>query len=194
MIAIFEGPQAAGKTTLIHSISAELLARDVPSEIWKVPRGSFPIRDMKETLAERKLDESKVWLVDRFHMSEWVISYATKRVWNSDEEWQEYEAFLKEIDNEMKELGTMIIFVMVSPHVARKRLDDLGKDDVVGGVEEADRYWRWGMTKTRCDCLSVMNNDRGQLRANVQVLSDILEVRWARPRLSKQPPDIYTEE
>lgn len=78
MIAVFEGPRGVGKTSMIKSIVNRLELLDVPNEVFKAERGKDPITDMLETVEEFKRKNDRIWLVDRFHLTEFVMSCATR--------------------------------------------------------------------------------------------------------------------
>lgn len=180
MIVIFEGPQGTGKTTLITNLLDEFKRREISAEQWKVERGTNPIVDMNSILDSGRWGDDKVFLLDRFHMSEWVISRATRRNWGDEAQWSAYESQLKLIDNRLREMDALLVFLTANPYFVQKRLSKLGKQDTLGGPQQADYHWRIGLHKTRCDVIHVPNNDFYQMRRNVQIIADTVEIRWAR--------------
>ncbi len=179
MIVIFEGPQGTGKTTLIANLLDEFKRREIPAEQWKVERGTDPIVDMNSILDSGRWGDDKVFLLDRFHMSEWVISKATRRNWASEAQWSAYEEQLKLIDSRLKEMDALLVFLTASPSLVQKRLGKLEKEDILGGPQQADYHWRLGMHRTHCDIIHIVNNDFEQMKRNVLMLADIVEMRWA---------------
>lgn len=178
MIVIFEGPQGVGKTSILTGLCEELTRRKLPFEQWKVERGTDPITDMNATL-DNEFKERKIYLLDRFHLSEWVINKGTRRNWAGEAEWLALEAQYRQIDERLRQKYAFIFCITANPYFVEKRLNRLNKEDVLGTAQNSDFWWRIGVQKTRVDCVHLINNDFYQMKRNIVIIADILESRWS---------------
>lgn len=85
MIVVFEGPKGVGKSTAIKTLSELLCKNGIDNEIMKFERGEVdPTHDMLNALTyladkTRTFDGfKKVFLIDRFHLSEFVYRHFDK--------------------------------------------------------------------------------------------------------------------
>lgn len=181
MIVLFEGPRLVGKTTLIQRVSKQLTEWGVPNQAWKDTRGEKPIDDMNAILDEGIFTDDMVWLLDRFHFSEWVISKASRRDAYPGSQWDLYEAGIVVLDERMASLNTLIVLVTSSPWMVDKRSDKLGdKSDPVGDSQKAQYWWTNSIGKTRCAMVHVINDRTNQLDQLTNLLVDLIYVRWTR--------------
>jgi thymidylate kinase len=173
MIVIFEGPQGVGKTTLIEKVDSLLDSRGFESVAWKVPRGTDPIKDMNDSLDHEFGNKEVVYLLDRFHLSEWVIYYYTGK-WANREQWWEYAEQLQAIDVRLREMGALIVFITTEPEVAETRLKALGKEDILGNSEEALRKWYDFIHRPKCELIHLVNDDVLKMNRNAKLIADII--------------------
>lgn len=74
MIVIIEGQRGTGKSTIAKKLNDVLEFHGVSSRIMKFTRGDNPHRDMRKQIIDMSLDPtSEIFIVDRFHLTEWVM-------------------------------------------------------------------------------------------------------------------------
>lgn len=194
MIILFEGPRLAGKTTLIGRVKKTLTDWGYPVQDWKDTRGEDPVSDMNAILDEGIFTEDLIWLLDRFHFSEWVNSKASRRESYPGSEWTFYEAGLQQIDERMRDLNALIVLVTSSPWMIDKRMEKLRKKDLAGDSQRAQFWWLNTIGKTRCDMIHVINDRTDQLDRLVGMLADICVVWWSRYKPKEEAKATEAEE
>ncbi len=82
MILIIEGMRGSGKTTLVSEIVKRLIKQEVNAVQWKAERANTgsPFEGMMTSIREFDADPFKVFILDRFHLSEYVYSTYLQRV------------------------------------------------------------------------------------------------------------------
>jgi len=190
MIVIFEGPRLVGKTTIIAKLNEVLSAWGLPVETWKDTRGEDPVQDMNAILDEGFFTEDKIWLLDRFHMSEWVISKATRRDAYPGSEWAFYQANLQAIDERLAGMNALIILITSSPWFVDQRATLTGKKDPIGDGQKAQYWWLNTIGKTVCDMIHVINDKQNQLERLCFMLADIIAIRWSRQKPKEKKAEL----
>jgi thymidylate kinase len=180
MIVLFEGPRVAGKTTIISKVSSILEAWDLPVQRWKDERGKDPVADMNLILDEGIFTDDTIWLLDRFHFSEWVISKAIRKAQFEGSKWTFYEASLQQIDERLREKNAFIVFVVGSPWILDARRQKTNQKDPIGESTKSLFWWNNNMSKTMCDSIRVINDRQGGLDSLARMLSDFIFIRWQR--------------
>jgi hypothetical protein len=138
------------------------------------------LKNCSKNGATKLFTDDIIWLLDRFHFSEWVISKSTRREAYPGSEWAFYEAGLQKIDERMQEQNTLMVLVTASPWMVEKRQEKLKKQDPVGSPQQAQYWWLNTIHKTTCDMIHVVNDRTNQLDRLVNMLADICAVRWSR--------------
>ena len=82
MIVVLEGPRGCGKTKLAELADRALTKLNVPHKICKWPRGRRPYFDMMEAIVEMEHFGNQLYIVDRFHLTEYVMRTYDKSVFN----------------------------------------------------------------------------------------------------------------
>lgn len=180
MIILFEGPRGTGKSTIISKVSSLLEAWDLPVQRWKDERGEDPVSDMNGILDEGIFTDDTIWLLDRFHFSEWVISKAVRKSSFEGSKWTFYEASLQQIDERLMAMNAFIVFVVASPWILDSRRSQTGRKDQIGESGKALFWWNNNMSKTMCDSIRIINDRQGGLDNLARMLSDFILIRWKR--------------
>ena len=131
MILLFEGPDGAGKSTMIKAVAAEHLAAGYPLEstaIWRAgpfPQDSDPWTEY--VLPLMSLSASRDWLVlvDRWHVGELVygpIFRGGSRLSEDQRTW---------IDGFLRSMGGVLVHLTASTEELTRRISERG-DDMVG--------------------------------------------------------------
>jgi len=177
MICIFEGPRCSGKSTISHSLVEHLKADELPAEWWKSKRGDDPFGDMIATIHLDFGDKSKLWVVDRFHLSEYVNSKASRRGTSH------YVAELKQqiwhIDRLMRDRNALIIYPVVSLATRKGRLKRKNKKDPIDGAL-MEALWAQAILESRCERIAVYSEHSTDLYQTGIILFDLVKARWDR--------------
>lgn len=82
MIIIVDGMRGSGKTTLVTEIVKRLVDREINAVQWKAERtdAGSPYDGMMNSIQEFDADPFKVFVLDRFHLTEYVMSTYLQRV------------------------------------------------------------------------------------------------------------------
>lgn len=74
--------RGSGKTTLVSKLVEQLNSIGYASEAWKAQRSdsASPFEGMKASIAEFDQDPFKIFVLDRFHLTEYVMSTYLQRV------------------------------------------------------------------------------------------------------------------
>jgi len=180
MIIVFEGPRCSGKSAISHSLVEHLKADEFPAKLWKSERGKDPFSDMITTIYSDFEDQTKLWVVDRFHLSEYVNSKASKRGTSH------YVAELKQqiwhIDRLMRGRNALIIYPVVSLATRKGRLKRKNKKDPIDGAL-MEALWAQAILESRCERIAVYNEHSTDLYQAGIILFDLAKARWdRRPR------------
>ncbi len=127
MIILFEGARCTGKTTLSRRLVANLKEAGFPAEWWKAERGEDPFDDMMRSLHSDFEERNKLWVLDRFHLTEYVNSLAGRRADNQEELWKK----TARIDRLLSKGDVFLVFMMSSSAVRQKRLKEEGREEPV---------------------------------------------------------------
>ena len=176
MIVIVEGPRCSGKTTFARELFEELKSREISVSIWKASRGEDSVFDMLNSL--EGFAEDRVWILDRFHLTEWINSRILQRGWASSSEWREIEGGLINIDNELRKRNTIIILLTAQSYILRKRWKKTKRVGVIiNEPQRILRIWETVFDLTRCDIIHLRNNTRQMLTCNVNITADLIKGR-----------------
>lgn len=175
MIILFEGPRLAGKTTLIKHLRRVLIVHGYPAKVWKDTRGKDPIADMNIILDDGIFTNDFIWLLDRFHLSEWANSTYSRKEEYSDTMWFLFEEEIRQIDKRLQELDTLIILVIAPPWEIDKRNRVLKREDLAGDSKTSLDRWFNMSFESNCDMLYVANMKLDQL---VEMLASTIIARW----------------
>lgn len=82
MIVIVDGMRGSGKTTLVKEVVNRLIAHGVDAIQWKAERtdAGSPYEGMLESIKQFDMEPFKVFCLDRFHLTEYVMSTYLQRV------------------------------------------------------------------------------------------------------------------
>lgn len=138
MILIFEGPDGAGKSTMIEAVKTIAEADGVPTSIWRA--GPFPADSNAKreyALPLTSLTASQDWLVimDRWHVGELVYGPLLRGVSRLSEEERCW------IEGYLKTCGAVIIYLTATTEELIRRVgvrgDDLIKAEQLDHIREA---------------------------------------------------------
>lgn len=73
-IIIIEGRRGVGKTTMCSELHGKLTSMGIDARLWKSERTDNPTLDMAHSIAEMILEPDVVFILDRFHLTEFVLS------------------------------------------------------------------------------------------------------------------------
>lgn len=177
MIVVFEGPRCSGKTTLALNLVTELKADKFPAELWKSERGKDPLSDMITTIYSDFEDQTKLWVIDRFHLSEYVNSKASKR--GTSAYVAELDQQIWHIDRLLQGRDAIIVHLIVGLNTRRMRLKREGKGDPAGSLF-MESLWAQAMLASRCDRVAVYNDHPADMRGARDILFDLIKARWNR--------------
>lgn len=176
MIVLFEGARCTGKTTLSTVLLTRLNSDGFPVERWKAERGEFPYQDMLATLSSDFDDRSMLWLVDRFHLTEYVNSVALGRVKGAD---KKEELWLKtmNIDRLLRLKDTILVCMMSSTYTRERRLiAEERKDEAETSLMNA--LWIDTFRRSELPKIGIFNNTERDLEQGCDILAQYIEAYW----------------
>lgn len=175
MIVVVEGPRCAGKSMFAKALWDELKDRGISANVWKSKRGEDPVSDMLSSLAD--FTEDRVWILDRFHLTEWTNSFILQRGWFERSVWAEIVKGLMGIDNKLRDRKAIIILLTAQAHVLKRRLRITGREDVNNDPEHILKTWEGIFGLTRCDAIHLHNDTSQMLARNVDIAADLIKGR-----------------
>lgn len=138
MIIIFEGPDGAGKSTMIEAVKAIAEADGKPVSIWKAgpfPEGSTAKREYALPLTSLSISMDWLVMMDRWHVGELVYGPLLRggsRLSMEQREW---------LEGYMRTLGVFMVYLTAQPDELVKRVgvrgDDLIKTEQLAAIYEA---------------------------------------------------------
>lgn len=137
MIVIVEGARATGKTYLIERLQKEWSER---ATIVKQVRGEDPTSDLLAAWS-RQLDPSHLYLWDRAHLTEYVMSTLLKR---RSESSLHVDTVL--LSSWLRQPGTLTIVLFGDPALIRRRLrkrQEADRKQDVPNLAAAFEQWRY---------------------------------------------------
>lgn len=175
MIVIIEGPRCAGKSIFAGSLCAELQNQGISASTWKSSRGEDPVSDMLSSL--ESFVENQVWILDRFHFTEWINSYYLQRGWTLSNEWRKIKRGLMNIDDKLHEKNTIIILLTTQAHTLRERWKETNRIDIVNEPQRILKIWEGIFDLTKCDIIHFHNDTQQMLIRNVNIIVDLIKGR-----------------
>lgn len=176
MIVLFEGARCTGKTTLSVELETHLKALGFPAIWWKAERGESPYRDMLVTVTTDFDDRSKLWIVDRFHLTEYVNSVAQGRISGSEEKKELWQKTMN-IDRLLLGRDTLLVCMMTSSAVREDRLRAEDREDA-SSYSLMNALWVDTFRRSELPKIGIFNNkdkDLGQAR---DILLDYICPYW----------------
>lgn len=171
MIVILEGPRGTGKTTLCLELVSRLQALGLPAELHKGQRIGDPIEGMISTIRE-KFTEDKIWIVDRFHLTEWVMSIHLER-----RDFVELTKDIRCIDIYLHQAGALGVILDAPDVVIADRV--VRRNDGRGFEMPLERSRKlWEAAAALSGFMSVCINDIDQFETVMHDLIGLVRSRW----------------
>lgn len=138
MILIVEGARCSGKTTIAKAVVFNLRKLGLNAEYKKFERASDPIAHMKEKIKELSVDANTAYVVDRFHLTEFVMSIALERLTPSI-----LKRKIQTIDNMLGSAQASVVVLTASQAIMRKRVVERndGRGFEAGSLELCENLW-----------------------------------------------------
>jgi len=198
MIVLFEGPELAGKTTIVRKVEEILEGWGLPVQRYDTiqSKEEEAVSDLTNVFNEILSDDSQIWLVDTFHFYPWVYAKAKKSVSYGGSDWMLFEAGLKKLDEDLAEKGSLFMFITTPPWTIDQRATKTGRRDPTGDGQKAQYWWLNSIHKTDCEMIHFVNDKTKFLDRLCRMIADIVYLRWSRvkPSEEKSLVDIATEE
>lgn len=198
MIVLFEGPELAGKTTIVRKVEEILKGWGLPVQRYDTIQSKEDevVQDLTNILNEVLVGDDVIWLVDTFHFYPWVYAKAKKSVSYGGSDWMLFEAGLKKVDEELADKSTLFMFITTPPWTIDVRSQKTGRKDPIGDGQKAQYWWLNSIHKTDCEMIHFVNDKTKYLDRLCYMISDIIMVRWSRvkPSEEKSLVDIATQE
>jgi len=175
MIVITEGPRCSGKSMFVNLLCKNLKIEGISASTWKVSRGKDPVSDMLNSLINFVGD--RVWILDRFHLTEWTNSFILKRGWTLIDEWVEIEEGLEDIDDKLRERRAIIVLLTARAHVLKERWVKTKREDIEDDPEHILKMWEETLNLTKCDIIHLHNDTQQMLIRNVNIVIDLVKGR-----------------
>jgi len=176
MIVVVEGPRCSGKSNFIDVLYGELKKRRLSAYKWKAIRGANPIPDMKNSLRVEFVRDL-IYLLDRFHLTEWINSFALERGWDTPDQWARIESGLTEIDDELRIRNALIVLLTVDATELERRWELEDREDVDRDAGWVLYTWREAFDLTRCDIVHFRNDTPQMLIRNVNLAINLIQGR-----------------
>lgn len=174
MIVLFEGPRCSGKSTISQDLVSHLKVDGFPAEWWKAERGEDPFADMMATVHGEFSDNTKLWVADRFHLSEYVNSRASNRG-----EREELSAQMHHVDRLLLSRDSIIVYPVVSSEMRMARMKAEAKAEPLSATL-MEVAWAQVMLRSECHRLAVFNEYPKDLEIIRAILLDVIKTRWDR--------------
>jgi hypothetical protein len=178
MIILFEGARCTGKTTLSRRLVTDLKEYGFPAEWWKAERGEDPYEDMLGTIRSVFSDRSKLWVVDRFHLTEYVNSFASGRVLDKEKLWSNITV----VDSLLGSQDTFIAFMMTSSGVREHRLKAEGREEPIVATY-MNALWVDTIKKSRLPKIGIFNNLSREMNQAQHFLLTFAKAHWDRTHI-----------
>jgi len=160
MIVLFEGPELAGKTTIVRKVEEILEGWGLPVQRYDTiqSKEEEAVSDLTNVFNEILSDDSQIWLVDTFHFYPWVYAKAKKSVSYGGSDWMLFEAGLKKLDEDLAEKGSLFMFITTPPWTIDQRATKTGRRDPTGDGQKAQYWWLNSIHKTDCEMIHFVND------------------------------------
>ena len=179
MIVILEGPRGTGKTTLCAELVRRLNDDGLPAEVHKGQRVGDPIEGMLSTLSE-KFSTDRIWVVDRFHLTEWVMSIHLQR-----RDFVELTRDIRHIDT-LLDQAWALGFILEAPDVVL--LDRIQQRNDGRGMEmplsESRKLWDAASKLTQFMSV-VQNGDEIDRQNLLAIMCSHITSRWITSRIQQ---------
>lgn len=171
MIVILEGPRGTGKTTLCSELVNRLKEVGLPAELHKGQRVGDPIEGMISTIHE-KFTEDKIWIVDRFHLTEWVMSIHLER-----RDFVELTRDIRCIDIHLQQVGALGVILDAPDTVIADRVTR--RNDGRGFEMPLERSRKlWEAAAALSGFMNIAVNDTDQFETVMNDLVGLVRSRW----------------
>jgi thymidylate kinase len=176
MIVLFEGARCTGKTTITTGIVHSLKAGGFPAQWWKADRGVAPYHDMLATLSSDFADRDKLWVVDRFHLTEYVNSLAHGRVAEKaekDELWQK----TMNIDRLLLTRDTLLVCLMASSKERSRRMIAEDRIEPIT-AQYMNALWVDTFRKSELPKIGIFNDKPRDIEQGRDILLQYIKSYW----------------
>lgn len=175
MIILFEGARCTGKTTLSRRLVTDLKEYGFPAEWWKAERGENPFDDMMATIHSDFSDVNKLWVADRFHLTEYVNSFAENRVLDKADLWKKIAL----IDRLLSRGDVFLVFMMSSSEARQKRLGWEGREEPMA-PQYMNALWVDTVRRSGLPKIGVFSNTGMDLNQAQYFLLTFAKAHWDR--------------
>ena len=173
MIILFEGARCTGKTTLSRRLVRNLKEAGFPAEGWKAERGENPFDDMMETIHSDFSDTSKLWVADRFHLTEYVNSFADGRVPDKADLWRKTVL----IDRLLSGGDVFLAFMMSSSAARLNRLEEEKREEPIGPAY-MNALWVDTVRRSELPKIGIFSNTKMDLIQARRFLLTFAKAHW----------------